>query len=143
MCKGARKSGEVEDPQLSRRSAASAVNRGPSARNQVKDGKDADQRSSDVDDGLHYIRPNDRRQAAFEGVNKCQDSDDRDGSDLDRSLARFATTIETAYTRTPSASGARNRNSPAVNDRKRSSETALDQLVRGDRGHLENNAAGA
>ena len=40
------------------------------------------QRPADINRGLHYIRPDHRRQPAFEGVNQRKRGDDGDGSNL-------------------------------------------------------------
>ena len=51
----------------------------PAAGDVMKDGRDTQQRSADIDCGLHDVGPDHRRQAAFEGVNQRQHGDDCDG----------------------------------------------------------------
>jgi len=46
-------------------------------------------------------------------------------------LSAMATTMDTAYTRTPSAAARVKRNNPAVNDRSFLPKAALDQFISG------------
>ena len=48
------------------------MNRRPSARHQVKDREHPDQRASNVDEGLHYVGPDDGRQSALERIDQRQ-----------------------------------------------------------------------
>ena len=44
----------------------------------------AHQRSADINDGLHHVGPDHRRQSAFKGIDQRQSGDDCDGRDLSR-----------------------------------------------------------
>src|SRR4029077_15454810 len=60
---------EIKDSQLVG-AFGQGVNGWPPARHQVQYGEQADDSSSNVDDGLHYVSPNHRCQSAFEGVDQ-------------------------------------------------------------------------
>src|SRR5579872_4460233 len=72
---------EIEDPQLPR-SVCDAVNGSPSPRNEVKDREQTHQRSAHVNESLHHIGPDHRRQTAFERIDQRQYSYDRNGRNL-------------------------------------------------------------
>ena len=56
----------------------------------MQDGEEPDQRSADVDEGLHHVGPNDRSHAAFEGVEQREQHDDADGHHVPLEVANAA-----------------------------------------------------
>ena len=60
------------------------MNRRPASGHEMQNREQTHQRSADVDHGLHHIRPDHRRQPAFEGVDQRERRDDCDGGDLAR-----------------------------------------------------------
>ena len=60
------------------------MNRRPASGHEVQNREQTHQRSADVNRGLHHIRPDHRRQPAFESVDQRKRRDDCDGGDLAR-----------------------------------------------------------
>ena len=74
---------KVEDLELAG-ARGGGRNSGPSAWNEMQDGHQADERSTDIDERLNYVGPDDGGESAFECIDQRQYGNDRDRSDFAR-----------------------------------------------------------